>query len=272
MATLSKKELLRFWLLTSAIDHSVSLRCFFPKFEWGPLNMRDLPGCSPTDYVRELLVLFDNEWIEFESTISPGDSSIRSGVIQILDRFLQFSEQNPAATLLRWVTRPGNDLRYIHRPDLKADFKLTLKGGEAWEAIAKPNWGKFLEEFGDFEGEGEGLKPSSRELASQDLNLILAHLGWFREDWTESIVYGPQLDSTKVQFHEEYQVLYWKRLPSVYKATFALTPVQPLWPKGPNGEPHWHQEPKWFADWRNTSRKWFTQPWELPDWPSSTGN
>jgi hypothetical protein len=37
-------------------------------------------------------------------------------------------------------------------------------------------------------------------------------------------------------------------------------------PKGPSGEPHSYQEPMWFADRCNTSRKWFTQPWELPDW------
>jgi hypothetical protein len=158
-------------------------------------------------------------------------------------------------------------MRYIHRPDLKAAFKLTNNGGKSWEANAKPNWEKFLEEFTEFEGEGESLKPSSAELASQDLNLVLAHLGWFRDEWTESTVYGPQFDSINLQFHEEYQALYWKRLPSVYKATFALTPAQPLWTTEPQGEPHWLQEPKWFTDWRNASRKWFTEPWELPDWP-----
>jgi hypothetical protein len=230
--------------------------------------MRGIPGCIASDYARELLVLFDHEWIEFESAIAVDDVRNRSGIIQILDRYLQFSEQNPDATLHRWISRHNTDLQYIHRPDLKADFKLTKKGGESWEAIAKPNWTKFLEEFGDTEGEGEELRPSSAVLASQDLNLVLAHLGWFREKWTESIVYGPQFDSISLQFHEEYQALYWKKLPSVYKATFALTPVQPLWMKGPNGELHWLPEPKWFTDWRNTSRKWFTEPWELPDWPA----
>src|SRR6266568_45646 len=99
MATLSKEELLRYWLLTSAIDHSVSLNCFFPKYEWGPLNMRDLPGCSPADYARELLVLFDRKWIEFESTSAENDVNSHSGITQILDRFLQFSRHNPDAIL-----------------------------------------------------------------------------------------------------------------------------------------------------------------------------
>ena len=268
MATLSKDELLRYWLLTSAIDHPVELACFFPKFEWGPLNMRDLPGCTANDYVRELLELFDRQWIEFSSLIEEYDLKTRFGVIQMLDLFNDFSEQNPDALLYRRGSRSHPDPRSVHRPDLIVDFQLTEAGGNAWEKIAKPNWKKFLEEYTNLEGEGEELRPSSAELASQDLNLVIAHLGWFRDEWTESIVYGPQFESIKLQFHEEYQALYWKRLSSVYKATFALMPVSHLWPKGPNGEPHWYQEPKWFKDWRNTSREWFTEPWNLPDWPA----
>lgn len=251
MATFSKEELLRFWLLTSAIDHSVSLRGFFPKFEWGPLNMRDLPGCSPTDYARELLVLFDNEWIEFEPTKSVDDLSTRSGVIQILDRFLRFSEQNPDATLHRWPTRPGNDLRYIHRPDLRADFRLSMKGGDAWEKVAQPDWNRFFDQRSDYE---------SGELYSQNLTLLMARLGWWRE-----------LDDTKVDINTidlhtlpEFQVLYWKTLPNVHRATFSLARAESRWTNG--------VEPKWFREWWHSTTKWFTHPWELPDWPSSTGN
>ncbi len=228
--------------------------------------MRDVPCCSPADYARELLVLFDGERIEFESTVAENNVNSRSGIIHILDRLLQFSQLNPDAILNRRIRHTNPDPRNIHRPDLIVAFKLTKKGGESWETIAEPNWRRFLEGFTNFDGDVP--RPASAELASQDLNLLLAHLAWFRDEWTESTVYGPELDSINLQFHEEYQALYWKRLPSVYKATFALTPVQPLWPKGPRGEPHWHQEPKWFTDWRDTSHKWFTLPWELPDWPA----
>lgn len=268
MVNLTIEEITQYWLLTSAVDFPRALGYFFPELDDIALNMREVPGLNAGEYAKVLLNLFDLEMIEFSSELLEDDVTTRSGIMNILDRFLEFSNENPNALMIRRTRQKSVADPYAGRTDLKVRFRLTEKGGETWEAIAKPNWKKFLEGFSDTEGEGEGLKPSSAELASQDLSLVLAHLGWFREEWTESIVYGPQFDSINLQFHEEYQALYWKRLPSVYKATFALTPVQPLWTKGPNGEPNWHQAPKWFSDWRSTSRKWFTEPWELPDWPS----
>ena len=264
MATLSKEELLRYWLLTAAIDHTVSLSCFFPKYEWGPLNMREIPGCIATDYARELLALFDHEWIEFDSSTVEDLAKTRSAVIQKLDRLLQFSEQNPNATLHRMLSRSVSDPRYIHRPDLKAGFRLTKKGGEAWEEVARPNWAKFFQVFVNFDNEKP--EPTSAEIASQDLDVVLARLGWFREEFNDQLEFGPKIDTIDLQIHDDYQVLYWKRLPAVYKATFALTPIHPLRPIGPHGEPLWSQQPKWFMDWHWSTNEWFRQPWDLPDW------
>ncbi len=248
MPTTSKEELLRYWLLTSAIDHAVSLCCFFPKFEWGPLNMRDIPGCIAADYARELLVLFDRELIEFNSKTTESDVKTRSGILQMLDRYLEFTDKNPDARLYRRNSRTLPDTQYVFRPDLKVNFALTEKGGEAWEEIAQPNWFRF---FGQSSSDEDG------ELISQDLTLLLARLGWFNELAAARI----DINTIELLTHSEFQVLYWKKLPQVYRATFSLENAEPRWPNERLGEP------KWFRDWWHSASKWFTQPWDLPDWP-----
>lgn len=270
MTTLSKEELLRFWLLTSAIDHPVGLTCLFPRFDWDTLNASGFPGCAASDYARELLALFALEWIDFDSNVAEDNVRTHAGVKKLLDRFVEFSVQHQDANFERKNGgSPGNSLS-PHRPDLKVEFKLTESGGAAWERIAQPNWAKFFEEFTDYEGIGP--EPTSAEILSQDLNLVLARLGWFRRDTDESLEYGPQVDTIDLQFHDFYEVLYWKRLPSVYRATFDLTPVPPLWTIEPDGEPGNAQEPAWFKDWHDAPHRWFTQPCDLPGWTVSSGN
>ena len=56
-----------------------------------------------------------------------------------------------------------------------------------------------------------------------------------------------------------FAIVYWKRLPSVYHASFQVQLAERCWAAG---------EPEWFRDCRSSIHSWHTQPWNLPDWPS----
>jgi len=130
---------------------------------------------------------------------------------------------------------------------------LTELGGEAWEKFAEPDWTRFLDQLIDPTDEGAG------EMTSPDLTLIMAYLGWF-----------PPFDehqvkpvTVKVEQVADYPILYWKRLPHVYRATFEFEKANPKWQEGRI------DGPAWFRDWWKATTEWYKHPWELPGWPSS---
>ena len=93
-------------------------------------------------------------------------------------------------------------------------------------------------------------------MISANRDLVIAYMGWYPEVNREQI----QLETIKWQTHTDFDVLYWKRLPFVYHASFQVQPAEARW----NG----YREPQWFHDWWVSTCSWHKKPWELPNWPS----
>jgi hypothetical protein len=252
MVSLTIEEITQYWLLTSAIEFPRGLEYFFPAVDDIALNMGEVSGLNAEDYVNALLALFDLGMIEFSSNLLEDDVTTRSGILNILDRFLKFSSENPNALMIRRARPTSVPDPYAGRTDLKVRFRLTEKGGEAWEKIAEPDWDHFFDQRSDYE---------TGEIYSRDLTLLIARLGW----WGKLNDTRIDINTIEMQTHSEFQVLYWKTLPNVYRATFSLAQTESCWTNGRIGEP------KWFRDWWHSTTEWFTKPRELPEWPASIG-
>jgi len=241
-------EITQHWLLTSAINFPRVLGALFPEVDGVSLNMKNVPGLRSEDYADALLALYDSGKIEFSSEIPEDNVETRPGISKILDSYLKVSKVDRSVILRR---RPNLDLsakQPVHRHRKAVRFKLTALGGDAWERIAEPDWFNFFDQRYDLE---------TGEAYSQNLTLLLAHLGWFNE------LGGARIDINTIdlQTHSEFQVLYWKKLPNVCRATFNLENAEPRWLSGRIGEP------KWFRDWWDSTNHWYTEPWSLPGWP-----
>ncbi len=227
------------WLLNTAVEFGVPLTRIFPAAGKG-LNVKPIPGCSSEGYARGLIDLFISAMITFSSGSTEDDVITRSGVSQILERFLALPKNYEPLRHLR-----------DRDPSTQVGFKLTELGGEAWERVAEPDWGRFFTQFSDYK---------TGELTSPDLNLLMARMDWFRELSGEQI----QPDTITLQTQSDYPILYWKRLPHVYQAAFSVEAAEPRWANGRIGEP------KWFREWWSSVGSWHKKPWELPDWPDRT--
>ena len=128
---------------------------------------------------------------------------------------------------------------------MQVSFELTLRGGEAWERIAEPDWTRFV---------SESTVEVSGDLVSLDRDLLVAYMGWYPELRSEQI----QLETVTWQTHEDFEILYWKRLPFVYHVSFAVEPAKARWN---------NIEPKWFWEWWYSTRSWYKEPWQFPCWP-----
>lgn len=249
MANPPINEIAKHWLLTSAIDFPRGLGYFFRKVHELALNMREVPGCAPAGYAAALRDLFDLGMIEFSSALQEDDVKTRTGVSNVLDRFLTFSRENPDHRLIRRVGEAPALGPCADRPDLNVKFRLTDAGGDAWEQTAEPDWLHFFGQSHDIE---------NGEIFSQDLTLLMARLGWFNELASAQVA----VDTIELQTHSDYQILYWKRLPNVYRVTFSVTDAEPRWPCSGS------LEPKWFRDWWHSTTEWYKKPWDLPNWPT----
>src|SRR6266849_2582850 len=237
-------EVIRHWLLNTAVEFGVPLTCLFPEISQG-LNVKPIPGCSSEDYAGGLIELFNSSMITLSSEFPEDDVTTRAGVSRIFDHFLALPEDYKRIRHLR-PSDPGS-LTIDRNPAMQVDFKLTELGGEAWEKVAEPDWRRFFTQFSDYE---------TGELTSPDLNLLMARMGWFRELSGERI----QPDTITLQTHSDYPILYWKRLPHVYQAAFSVEAAKPQWANGHSGEP------KWFREWWSSIGSWHKEPWDLPNW------
>src|ERR1035438_674887 len=172
MVNLTIEEITHYWLLTSAIDFPRGLGFFFPEVDGLALNMKEVPGLNARDYAKALLTLYDSGMIEFSSKLLEDNVATRSGILNILDRFLGFSSENPSALMIRRSRRTSVSNTFAGRTDLKVHFRLTEEGGDAWEKIAEPAWDHFFDQRSDYE---------TGEMYSRDLTLLVARLGWFSE-------------------------------------------------------------------------------------------
>ena len=251
MTPLSREDLIKHWLLNTAINFPRPLLHVLPRARGITLNAIEVPGCLAEDYAIGLSDLYQSGHICFTSEDPEDDVRSVFGIAAILGRFMGYSIEMP-------------EERYAHR-DRRADpqaamiprvqFALTESGGALWENLAKPDWDQFYGELTDYE---------SGEMFSPDLTLLMARMGWSSELLGDRTI---DIQSIEFEEHSDYPVLYWKKLPHVYRATFKCYRSEPRWPRRPNFE--FRPAPAWFESWRRTTYRFYTQPWELPYWPSA---
>jgi hypothetical protein len=245
-------EVIQHWLLNTAVEFGVPLTRLFPKKSQG-LNVKPIPGCSSEDYARGLVELFDSRMITLSSEFPGDDVTTRSGVSRILDRLLALPKDYQRLRHLR----PGDpsSLTVDRNPAMQVDFKLTALGGETWEKVAEPDWGRFISATTTYPDYGKS-GPLEGDLISRDRDLLIAYMGWYPEVRNEQI----RVETIKWETHTDFKVLYWKRLPFVYHASFEVRTAKDRWND--------YKAPPWFWDWWFYTCHWHREPWDLPSWPS----
>jgi hypothetical protein len=253
MLDLNRGQVIEHWLLNLAVERPVSLGFLFPEIETEGLNVRPIPHCGSEDYARGLLDLFVAELITLDSEFREDDVGSRGGVSTVLDRFRRLSKEDSKVRHLLPRNRQSSRHGGYQPPSNRVYFQLTTRGGEAWEKVAEPDWKRFISAStrGAIQGQSE-----AGELISAHRDLLIAYMGWYPEVNGEQI----QLDTVKWQTHTDFEILYWKRLPFVYHASFQVGPAEARW----NG----YREPQWFRDWWTSTCSWHKKPWHLPNWPS----
>jgi len=242
-------KLMRHWLLDIAVEFPRSLVLLFPFVEGEALNAKTIHGQQPESYAKGLINLFENGLIRFSSDVPGDEVQTSAGVERLLERFVRLSKDD---SLLRREGQLLSTYQRRHIKELQVSFELTSEGGRVWESDAEPNWDRcFTQSTGD----------ADCELVSSNLDRIMAVIGWFPE------IVGGRVDvnSIRIQRLDDSPILYWKHLPSVFKANFAFDKTDPRWS---SDGPAWPREPKWFHDWRVATASWYRKPWEMPAWPS----
>jgi hypothetical protein len=230
--------MIKHWLLNLAVEYPVWLVHLFPVVYAEALNAKPVPHRDKWDCARSLIELFNSGWIKLSSEVPGDDTESRRGIARILDRFLRLAEDDSVLTP-RGRLRPTCER--IRFPGMQVSYKLTAAGGEAWEEMAEPDWPHILTVSVDTE---------AGDLFSPDRHLLMAYMGWYQEIEAERI----RRDSIAWQMHSDFEIVYWKRLPVVYQASFLLQPAE-----GGSG-PQWSRAPQWFREWYLSAITWHKQP------------
>lgn len=176
-------NVVRFWLLATAIEVKRHLCLLYPEVRDEALNMHAIPGLEPAEYVEYLIQLAVEGSVEIywctdevdPECIPVGPADVRKAI----------SEGG--------VERIG--------------YCLTAKGGAEWEALARPRWTECVASLDD------GL---TGEAYSINLDRLIGYVGW----WPK--LFRCRIATTKMTLtrHETYPIFYWKTLPNVYMITF----------------------------------------------------
>jgi hypothetical protein len=158
--------------LNLAIEGSRELSDFLPFVEELYLNVRQVPGCTPSEYAAAVLALLDAGSIRlyFDTRDQDEVRPDRSMVEAVLTRRLQLPYTTGRLPLRKTdPRRPPPEIRAAE-PDLR--MELTALGGEVWEKRAEPDWSRYVQTL---TGEESG------EAWSGDEGLLIACLGWYEE-------------------------------------------------------------------------------------------
>jgi hypothetical protein len=237
-------EMVKHWLLNLAVEVPVWLYLLFPAVEGDALNVQPVPRRNAEDYAAGVMDLCEAGMIKLSSEVHGDDVENGAGISRILDRFLKLSYDDSI------LHRDGRLLKPDQRnrlPGMQVSFRLTALGGEAWERVAEPDWAHFVTESRD---------STSGELISPDRDRLIAYMGWYPEIHRERI----QLETVTWETHTNFEILYWKRLPFVYHASFGLQAAAARWAS--------MAPPKWFRDWELSTASWYREPWSLSNWPT----
>ena len=236
--------MIRHWLLNLAVEYPVWLGHLFPAVDCEALNVRPVPGCDAPDYARTLIEACDAGMVTLSSEVPGDDVSSRVGIERIVARFLA-SANNESTHIDQRHRRPMCER--VRLPGMEVRFKLTEPGGDAWARLAEPDWAHILT---------VSLDLASGDLFSPDRQLLMAYMGWYQQIEGQQI----PLEAITWQTHSDFQILYWKRLPLVYQATFTSLPAES------RIAPRWSSAPLWFTNWYISAITWHKQPWELRGW------
>lgn len=251
MKQTSREDLIKHWLLNTAIEFPRSLLHILPGIRGLTLNAKEVPGCDPEGYAQGLGELFRSGHIVFTSANPEDDVHSALGVDSVLNRFLGYPME---VTAEQHVTKKPQPVR-PHLKIPKVQFSLTESGGALWESIAKPEWNRFYDQSTDYEA-GDAVSP--------DMTLLMANLGWLPELRNGVTI---EVESLRIEEHFDYPVLYWKKLPRVYRATFKCHRAEARWKRV-----EWATfpiEPEWFRYWWHSTVYFYKLPWELSGWPSA---
>lgn len=219
----------RQWVLNLAVEFPTPLWQLYPVVRTQVLNVKEIPGFAPGKYAAVLQELLNDQMVQLSDAegASPAD----------LGRTLAALAQLPVAPSWEMARMPGG----------RICFELTPRGGAAWESLAEPDWAHILVESSDLE---------CCDLFSPDRNQLMAHMGWYSDARGQAI----DLETVQVSARTDFSILYWKRLPSVYHASFRFKPRSK---DGERGKPLYSFS--WFKDW--AALRWHRDPWDLPSWP-----
>jgi hypothetical protein len=236
--TLSRDQIVKHWLLNLAIECSIPLRVLFP-FRWPTRNAREIPNVPAEEIARSVLELFDSRMISVSSYADESSVPSRCDLSSILDRFVALSHDLEKSSDPR--TESLNHVR--SNQDLQLSFELTTEGGETWERLAKPDWSRFVMERSDFE---------IADFYSVNRDLLTAYMGWYTE-MNEARILPATVEWNS---RKDSEIVYWKKMPLVHHAFCRLEVKSAA------------EVPKWLWDWYVSATAWYTDPWELPDWPA----
>ena len=130
--------------------------------------------------------------------------------------------------------------RSLHRSEIEAalhgcgpvmSYGMTSRGGARWEAVAKPDWSRFLDE-------SAGLDPDEVEVAGLDRDRVASHI---RRYTRFAVVPGSERWETLIP----WQATYWKTIPRGYRVTVG-------WPReAPTKAPDWDGYERWIQWYNN---------------------
>lgn len=235
MEQLFREDLIKHWLLNTAIDFPRPLLHVLPVVRGITLNAKEIPGRAPGDYAHALQELYLSGHVQWTSEDRIDDIRSISRVDAILDRFLRYP----------FYARGERQVGPREPKIPRVEFALTESGGALRGRIAKPDWDHYHGGSSDYKT-GDAVSP--------DLALLMARLGWFSELSNETIDIG----SLEIEECSDYPVLYWKRLPHVYRATFKCHVGQARWKK--QGRSEYPLEPDWFRKWWHSTAHFYTHP------------
>jgi len=243
------EAVLKQWLLNLAINFPVPFSCLSKALnhndrESNSLNVKPLQGFTFVQAGHKLTELAEVGLLAFTQPIG------------------QYESQPIGASELRSLLNQENTQQKLRN----FCFKLTPAGGSAWEREAMPRWFDMEDGSGipccTNEGPSHGdLVGWDWTLFSQNREHLMATLGWWSTGAHKRHEYI-DLRTIELTLADEYEVRYWKRLPSVYVVTFhswVIAPAMTVWPDG--------HVPRWRIDWEIARQKWYRNPWEMEGWP-----
>jgi len=111
---------------------------------------------------------------------------------------------------------------------------MTSRGGARWEAVAKPDWSRFLDE-------SAGLDPDEVEVSGPDRDRVASHL-------RQHTLFAVVPDSERWETLIPWQATYWKTIPRGYRVT------APWQQEAETKAPDWDGYERWIH--------WYNNPFE----------